>query len=194
MSRYLIVPCAALLMANAIGCERSKLQQELMGDSTWESSAGWEDVEVKERKHKPDDAWEKKNAPVEKSTEEPEPESRIDEPYPRVMSGTIARGDLIPVLDRGLGSFLQNVKTEPAFHQGGFVGFRILSLFPGDLEFASLDLRPGDTVTRVNGRPIERPEQALSVWEALRTASNLVVTYRRGEEERALRFRIVDGS
>ena len=48
-------------------------------------------------------------------------------------------------------------------------------------------------MTHVNGRSIERPEQAVAVWEQLRTASSLVVNYRRGEEAYALNFRIVDG-
>jgi hypothetical protein len=185
MSRYWIVLCAAFVVAGVIGCEKSKLQRDVMGDSTWESSAGAEDISVNEQKPETDDEWEEKNAPI-----EGEPESSIG--YPRVTQGVIARADLVPVLDRGLGRYLQNVEMEPAFHQGAFVGFRILSFFPGDLDYASIDLRPGDTVTSVNGRPIERPEQAVAVWEALRTASNLVVHYRRGDAEHALHFRIVD--
>ncbi|MGB5548196.1 MAG: hypothetical protein WBM74_16580, partial [Polyangiales bacterium] len=126
--------------------------------------------------------------------EEPAPESSLDQPYERVRQGVIARTELVPVLDEGLGRFLQNVQTEPEFHKGAFVGFRIVSLFPGEPAYASLDLRPGDTVTRINGRPIERPEQAIAVWEELRTASVLVVDYRRGGEPQALRFAIVDES
>lgn len=186
MSRYLIVICAAVAV---LGCENSKLQREMMGDSTWETSSGIEDIEVKERPPKTNDEWEKDNAPLEEADQ---PESSLG--YPRVTRGVIARADLIPVLDAGLGRYLQNIETEPAFHQGAFVGFRILRLFPGEPDYASLDLRPGDTVTRVNGRPIERPEQAAAVWEALRGASNLVVHYRRGDEEHALHFRIVDES
>jgi C-terminal processing protease CtpA/Prc len=82
--------------------------------------------------------------------------------------------------------------VEPVFHKGAFAGFRIISLFPGEPAFASLDLRADDTVTRINGKPIGRPEQAAAVWEELRTASHLVVDYRRGDEERELRFTIVD--
>ena len=122
------------------------------------------------------------------------PESSLEQSYPRVSTGAISRDELVPVLDGGLGRFLQNVKTEPAFHKGSFVGFRIVSLFPGEPAFASLDLRPGDTVTRINGKSIERPEQAAAVWEDLRTASNLVVDYERGGEQHALRFTIVDES
>lgn len=189
MIRYLFVLSAAFAFASVIGCEKSKLQKDMMGDSTWETSSGLEDVEVGEQPPRTDDEWEKKNAPMKGE----EPESSLDESYRRVTSGRIARRDLVPVLDGGLGRYLQNVETEPEFHQGAFVGFRILSLFPGEPDYASLDLRPGDTVTRVNGRSIERPEQAVAVWEALRTASSLVVSYRRGDEEHTLDFRIVDG-
>jgi hypothetical protein len=190
MNRDVIVLSAALVVTLIFGCENSKLQREMTGDSTWETSSGYEDIEVNERNHRTDEEWEKDNAPM--KGEEPKPESSLG--YPRVTTGVIARADLVPVLDAGLGAYLQNVETQPAFHQGVFVGFRIVSLFPGELTYASLDLRPGDTVTRVNGRSIERPEQAVAVWEALRTASNLVVHYRRGEEEHALHFRIVDES
>jgi type II secretory pathway component PulC len=174
MSRHSTV-FIALMLSSVLGCEKSKLREEMMEDSTWESSAG-------------DETWEAAGAP----SEELAPESQPQAPYQRVSSGTISRGELLTVLDQGLGRFLQNVETEPAFHKGSFVGFRIISLFPGDPAFASLDLRPGDTVTQVNGKPIERPEQAVAVWQDLRTASKLVVYYRRGEETLALRFQIVD--
>ena len=188
MSRDLIVWSAAFLVTVVIGCENSKLQREMMGDSTWETSSGYEDIEVHEKKNRTDEDWEKENAPMQGE----EPQSSLG--YPRVRSGYIDRSDLVPVLDAGLGRYLQNVETQPEFHQGVFVGFRIVSLFPGELTYASIDLRPGDIVTRVNGRAIERPEQAVAVWEALRTASNLVVHYQRGEDEHALHFRIVDES
>jgi hypothetical protein len=189
MSRYLIILCAAFAITSVIGCEQSKLQREMMGDSTWETSAGYEDIEIKEQKHQPNDEWEEEHAPLDG---ESQPESSIDSLSPRSRSGVIVRKDLVPVLEGGLGRFLQNVETEPTFYQGTFVGFRIISFFPGDLEYASLDLRPGDIVTHVNGRSIERPEQAVAVWDALRSAKDLVVLYRRGGDELALRFRIVD--
>jgi hypothetical protein len=196
MSRYMTVLLAALLIATVIGCEKSKLRDDMMGDSTWESSAGEEKWEAADQPPKRNDQWEEENAPMdgEQPPDEQKPESSLEQPYPRVSTGTISRDELLPVLDGGLGRFLQNVETEPAFHKGSFVGFRIVSLFPGEPAFASLDLRPGDTVTRINGKPIERPEQAAAVWQNLRTASNLVVDYRRGGEKHALRFTIVDKS
>lgn len=203
MSRYLTLLFAALLSASLVGCgptKTTKLQREMLEDSTWETSAGAEDWEYLDDQPGTDDNWEQKNAPIDGAApakgapEEPAPQSSLDQPYQRRTRGVIARKELLPVLDGGLGRFLQNVETEPEFHKGAFVGFRIVSLFPGDLAFASLDLRPGDTVTRINGKPIERPEQAIAVWEELRTASDLVVDYQRGGEARALRFAIVDAS
>jgi len=196
MSRYLSVLSTVLLIASSIGCHRTTLREEMTGDSTWETSAGddtWEDAD---RPPKRDDDWEQKNAPAEGAppAAKPKPESALDQPYPRLSTGTIRRDELVPVLDEGLGRFLQNVETKPDFHKGAFVGFRIVSLFPGDPAFASLDLRVGDTVTRINGKPIERPEQAAAVWASLRTASDLVVDYRRNGEKHALRFAIVDES
>jgi len=187
---------AAVLIAGVLGCEKSKLRDDMMGDSTWESSAGEEKWEAADQPPKRNDQWEEENEPMNGTppTDEPKPESSLEQSYPRVSTGVISRDELLPVLDGGLGRFLQNVETEPAFHKGTFVGFRIVSLFPGEPAFASLDLRPGDTVTRINGKPIERPEQAAAVWEDLRTASNLVVDYRRGGEKHALRFTIVDES
>ena len=157
----------------------------MMGDSTWESSTGeekWEAADQAAQAKRRDGRkrtlpWRVPLRPKSRS-----PRAVCEQSYPRVSTGAISRDELLPVLDGGLGRFLQNVETEPAFHKGSFVGFRIVSLFPGEPAFASLDLRPGDTVTRINGKPIERPEQAAAVWEDLRTASNLVVDYQRGGE------------
>lgn len=122
------------------------------------------------------------------STARAEPEI----PAVRVVSGEIARADMNAVIDAGLGRFLQGVGTEAQLEEGHFVGFRLTRLYPDDVRFQRLDLGPGDVVTRVNGQPIERPEQALAVWNGLRVASELMVEYVRGEERRQLRFDILD--
>lgn len=196
MSRWWMWLWATVVMVGVVGCTKSKLQEEMMGDSTWESSTGAESWEAADPPPKTDDKWEEEHAPMEGAPPpgKSSPESGMEQPVPRVMTGVISREDLLPVLDRGLGRFLQHVETRPSFHKGAFVGFRIVSLFPGEPAFASLDLRPGDTVTRINGKSIERPEQAAAVWEALRTASSLVVDYRREGRAHALRFAIVDES
>ncbi len=122
----------------------------------------------------------------------PEPAPAEAPPPPPSVEGQISRASLNVVLDAGLGRFLQGVVTEPHLEDGHFVGFRLVSLYPDDERMRSVDLVPGDVVTKVNGQPIERPEQAMRVWSSLRVASELLVDYQRDGEERQLRFAIVD--
>lgn len=128
---------------------------------------------------------------------QPQPESQqaqVEEPPPPSLErdGQIQRAVLEPVLEGGLGRFLQGVETEPAVEEGHFVGFRLVSLYPEDERMQAVDLQPGDVITGVNGQPIERPEQALRVWNGLRVASELLIEYQRDGESRELRFEIVD--
>ena len=108
------------------------------------------------------------------------------------VQGAIQRADLLPVLDAGLGRFLQGIEAEPALEGGRFVGFRVVTLYPNDPRFRAVDLGPGDVVLRVNGQSVERPEQAFQVWDGLRVASQLLIEYLREGERRELRFDIVD--
>ncbi len=121
------------------------------------------------------------------ATEEPEPEV-YESP---VTSGEIARADLVTVLDGGLGRFLQGVDLSPDMREGEFFGFKVNRLYPDDPRFVALDLQPGDTVTRINGQSIERPEHALQVWNSLRVASELLIEYEHEGELKQLRFSIL---
>ena len=131
------------------------------------------------------------------AAEEPEPIEPIEtqpvvETYESpVTSGEIARADLVAVLDAGLGRFLQGVDLSPDMREGAFFGFRINQLYPDDPRFTSLALQPGDTVTRINGQSIERPEHALQVWNSLRVASELLIEFEHEGELKQLRFAIL---
>jgi type II secretory pathway component PulC len=105
---------------------------------------------------------------------------------------TIMRGELVKVLDASPGLFLQHVVTEPQLANGRFVGWRLVSFFPGDARFAGVDLQAGDVVTRVNGHAIEQPDQFMAVWDGLRRESQLVVDVQRNGAARTLRWTIAD--
>lgn len=112
---------------------------------------------------------------------------------PEIVAGDgIARDELTSVLDAGFGQFLSHVETEPAREGDRFVGFRIVTFFEGDARFQNVDLHPGDTITHVNGRRIERPDDALAAWNELRVASELVVSFLREGNEREIRFPIIN--
>lgn len=106
-------------------------------------------------------------------------------------AGEIRREKLLTVLNAGPGRFLQRVRVKKADDpQGRFAGWRIVELFPGETDVATV-LVPGDIVVRVNGQSVERPEQFKSVWDSLALSSELIVTVRRGATQSDVRYRIV---
>ncbi|MEM7605205.1 MAG: hypothetical protein AAF411_07595 [Myxococcota bacterium] len=121
------------------------------------------------------------------------PRSVQSEVYvPPATNGEIERSTLSYVVDRGLANFLRGVRVQPHLNGDEFVGHRIVSMYPDDPRFTALPIQPGDTVTRVNGQSIERPEQAYEVWSGLRVSSELVIDYLSGGQAHQLRFAIVD--
>jgi type II secretory pathway component PulC len=99
---------------------------------------------------------------------------------------------LVAAIDAGLGRWLKGVDVEPARQAGRFRGWIVRRVHPDDPCYKSVDLVPGDLVLRVNGRAIERPEQANEVFSGLRTARTLTVDYLRDDRPRTLRFAISD--
>ncbi len=111
----------------------------------------------------------------------------------RTRPNVIARSAVRAVVAQGLGAFLRRVEVDdqPVFVGGKFHGFRIALL--RDAEFWNgVDLRPGDVVTRINGLPIERPEQAQIAFESLPSARELRVSYDRDGKPREIVYPIVD--
>ena len=107
-----------------------------------------------------------------------------------INAGVISRATLRAELARGIGRFLRDVRTEPAFSRGRFVGWRVLELFPKRPEIRVQVLRPGDTVLRVNGRSVERPEEFKQVWDSLAEARELVLDIQRDTRASKLRYTI----
>ena len=123
---------------------------------------------------------------VDKTSKKMQPQTQATPP------GAIPRAELARVLDESPGFFLQHVQTEPRFTHGRFHGWRLVSFFPGDARFAGIALQAGDVITRVNGKPIEQPDQFMTVWTELRTSKELVVDVERAGAARTLRWTIAD--
>ena len=103
----------------------------------------------------------------------------------------IERADVVETVDAGLGKFLGNFSTEPAFDENEqFEGFRIVRIRNPEL-FRGLGLGRGDVVTRINEKPIESPPQAYEAFIALRTAPSLDIDYLRGGRPMRLSLPIV---
>jgi len=184
MRRVLILGVLAAVTAAFWGCDRPTLREEVLDDSTFETSSGTEDGRDPSE---PDIKWEEEHAPLPGE----QPRTQLEPGSAPFGLDTLRRVDIDPVLQAGLGAYLQQVSIEAEFDQGRFLGFRILSLYPDDPRYASVDLRPGDVVTMINGLPIGRPDQASVAWDTLRTADELVVYYLRGGQPKTLRYSIV---
>lgn len=116
-------------------------------------------------------------------------------PLPDTVDGPdIPRHALLLVLEQGVGRFLQKVSIEPHLERGRFVGWRILELFDHEPELSRGVLLPGDTLVRVNGQSVERPEQFKNVWDSLATESQLVLQVIRAGKQSEVRHRIVQSS
>jgi len=106
------------------------------------------------------------------------------DPAPRPSINTIDRADLERTLSAGLARFLQRVEVERYPIRGRFQGWRVV-------RSDGVPLHPNDVVLLVNGRSVERPEQAQGVWEELRFRNELTLQVLREGMRAELRFPIV---
>lgn len=110
------------------------------------------------------------------------------EPAP---SNSISRSSIHAALEAGLGRFLSTLEIEPVLNsRRQFVGWKILQLH--NPEWAHFDLKPGDTITRINGFRIERDHQAHQVFHSLAVASEIRVSLIRDQKAQEIRIAIVD--
>lgn len=77
-------------------------------------------------------------------------------------------------------AFARGARVVPAVQAGKVIGFKLYAVRPGSV-FAKVGLANGDTVTAIDGRPLDSVEQAVDAYTALRRAERMVLTVvRRG--------------
>jgi type II secretory pathway component PulC len=87
---------------------------------------------------------------------------------------------------------MQGVEGDRMLANHRFQGWLIKSIYPGDPCYQEIDLRGGDVVQKVNGKSIEKPEQAFDVAESLRTAPAIVVEFLREGKPQRITITITD--
>ena len=116
-------------------------------------------------------------------------------PCPANTPTTTTRTELQAFLDRGLPDLLARMHTAPVLDRQGpgarFVGFRLVAL-EDDLRCGPFGLREGDILTAVNGHGVERPEDALEVWQQLYEATTISLSLLRGGVEQEAVLTVVD--
>jgi len=86
-------------------------------------------------------------------------------PAPAAPPGHVARATVDRVLTQyGPPWLLRRVMYEEVFDaKGKFAGWRLTGV---PEEWSDIDLQPGDVVKRVNGQPLETPDQVWEAWKA----------------------------
>lgn len=93
-------------------------------------------------------------------------------------------------LARGPSWIIHQVKVRPVVKDGAFFGFQITELFAGESTVRPKAIRVGDIVQRINGQPIESPDQFMGVWRGLGDAERLSVRVIRGRRPLLITWRI----
>jgi type II secretory pathway component PulC len=110
---------------------------------------------------------------------------------PSRPSGMLKRAEVVAFVNAGFWNFLQQVEVEPSLDDGRFRGWIIVALRPPAF-WDGVDLAPGDIVTSVNDKPIERETEAFDAFQSLKTAPSLHVSYVRRGAERRISYQIAE--
>jgi hypothetical protein len=107
--------------------------------------------------------------------------------------GVLKRSLVVRTVNAGLGRWLAGgVLVDPFLQKKRFRGWVIRKLYPDDVCYKEVDLQPGDVVLRVNGKSLERPEQAKETFDGLANAPALVVEFTRAGAPMKLTFQIAE--
>jgi len=133
--------------------------------------------------------------PVQEAPSDAEP-SKLPSGPPVLVEGVATGGDS-PELEAGSGEFavqrahlgdfmkkgppfaLTQVVVEPVHGDGGFVGYKLVSSTSGASEFLRPQVKAGDVITHLNGVRIERPDDYLRAWNALKDTSVIRIDFLR---------------
>lgn len=105
---------------------------------------------------------------------------------------TIFRDELDETLRRGLQPLIAEVGLRPHFERERFVGWKLQFLRPDEAPYRDSAVRPGDVLTRVNGSPIERPDQMMAVWKSLSDTDHLTFTVLRAGKLEEVTYHVAE--
>lgn len=106
----------------------------------------------------------------------------------RGASITVRRSDVQDAL-KNINTLLSQVRIRPHFKDGKADGLAISNI-KGDSIFARLGLRDGDIVQGVNDRPIRSPDDIVSFYNNLTSASSMSLQINRRGQGRTINYRI----
>lgn len=115
------------------------------------------------------------------------PMPAADAPEP---AGEVSAAELEALLVIGPQGVLAATDFEPVVRGRRFVGWRVISFRAGGPLAGTRSIGPGDVITRLNGEPLERPEQFMKAWETLRRSDTISLDLLRAEAPLTLRWQV----
>jgi general secretion pathway protein C len=88
-----------------------------------------------------------------------------------------------------MNELLSQVRIRPHFRDGQPDGLALTRIKSQSI-FARMGLRSGDIVKGVNGNPIETPDDVLSLYEGLKSGSQISLEITRNGEPQTINYRI----
>ena len=120
----------------------------------------------------------------------PDDQRAVATPGKGLRSGTIAREQLVAVLDAGPAQFLRQLEVTPRLSGDRFVGWQLVQLLDHSGPLHDVDVIPGDVLLAINGKPLSRPDQLQTIWDSLRTANMVQAQLWRGDAKFTLEFAV----
>ena len=107
-----------------------------------------------------------------------------------ILEDTLPRDRFVQVYRDGPQRFIASLHLQPHVLQGRFVGYQITGFEPNSPMKGGQYIRKGDVVISVNGQSLEKPDQFMKAWQAMRTAKAIEVRVQRDTRTFTVRWHI----
>ena len=100
---------------------------------------------------------------------------------------TVSRKDIQNSL-KDINNLMSQVRIRPHFKDGKSDGLSVSRIKGGSI-FSKLGLRNGDIVQKINGEPINSPDEVLMLYEKLKSGSRVSLEVTRKGEPKTMNYR-----
>ena len=124
------------------------------------------------------------------ASSKPTPPGREKEVVQKLSTNrfVVSREDVMGMVGN-INQFMTQARIKPHFVTGRPSGFSISEIVPGSL-FEKIGLRNQDIIKKVNGQPVNKPEEIFQAYSQLLRDSNIELEIERNNQLEALRYEI----
>jgi len=100
---------------------------------------------------------------------------------------TVKRSDVRRAL-KDINKLMSQVFVRPHFRDGRADGVEVTQIRRGSF-FASLGLKNGDVIQKINNKPIKSPDDAMAFYNRLKSGSRVSIVITRGQKPKTINYR-----